>query len=235
MSRSVTRSTSSVTLRPILSPVSARTRSSAPAMGSPSSATIMSPALSPARPAAEFGLDRAHDHGALLRQPEGAAAALRDRGLLRGDADEGAAHAAVPDQFAEHEACGIGGDREADALRAHDDGGVDADDFAARGDQRPAGIAGIERGIGLDHVVDQPAVARAQRAAERGDDAGRHGGFEAERIADGDHQLAALELFGIAERRRRQASPPRRRAAAPDRYRDRRRRAAPAIPGRRPW
>ena len=28
--------------------------------------------------------------------------------------------------------------------------------------------------------------------------------FEAERIADGDHQLAALEQLGIAERRRRQ-------------------------------
>src|SRR5262249_1383110 len=66
----------------------------------------------------------------------------------------------------------------------------------------PTGIAGIEGGIGLDHVVDQPARAGTQRAAERGDHAGGDGRFEAERIADGDHQLAALEQLGIAERRR---------------------------------
>ena len=45
VSRSAPRSTSSATSRPIFSPVSARTRSSAPAMVSPSSATTMSPGL----------------------------------------------------------------------------------------------------------------------------------------------------------------------------------------------
>ena len=98
----------------------------------------------------------------------------------------------------------VGGDRKADALRAHDHRGVDADDLAARGDQRAARIAGIERGVGLDDVVDQAARSRAQRAAERRHDAGRHRRFEAERIADGDHELAALEQLGVAERRRRQ-------------------------------
>jgi hypothetical protein len=73
--------------------------------------------------------------------------------------------------------------------------GIDADDLAARRHQRAAGIAGIERGIGLDNVVDQPAGARAQAAAERRDHARRHGGFEAERIADGDHELATFEEF----------------------------------------
>ena len=42
---------------------------------------------------------------------------------------------------------------------------VDADHFAARVDQRAAGVAGIERGVGLNDVVDQPPGLRAQRAA----------------------------------------------------------------------
>ena len=75
-----------------------------------------------------------------------------------------------------------------------------------RGDQRPAGIAGIERGIGLDHVLDQPAGLRPQRAAERGDHARGHGRFKAERIADRDHQLAAPQRLGIAERCGRQVA-----------------------------
>ena len=77
-------------------------------------------------------LDGRRHHRALLPEGSGVTQPPRDGGLLRGDADEGAAHAAVADQFAEHEACGVGGDRKADALRAHDHRGVDADDLAAR-------------------------------------------------------------------------------------------------------
>ena len=150
------------------------------------------------------GLDSRDHHGAVLREAGGVAQPPRHRELLGRDADIGAPHPAVPHQFAEHEVGGVRGDREADALRAHDDGGVDADDLAVRGNQRPAGIARVERRVGLDHVVDQPAGLRAQRAAERGHDAGGHRRFEAERIADGDHELAALEPLGIAQRRRRQ-------------------------------
>ena len=95
-------------------------------------------------------------------------------------------------------------DRKADALRAHDHGGVDADHLAARGHERPARIAGIERGIGLDHVLDQAAGFRAQRTPERGNHAGGDRRFKAERIADRDHKLAALERLGIAELRGRQ-------------------------------
>src|SRR5271166_3333590 len=60
-----------------------------------------------------------------------------------------------------------------------------------------AGIPRIERGVGLDQVVDQPAVACAQRAAERRDHSRGYGRFESERIADRDHQLAAAQLLGI--------------------------------------
>ena len=40
----------------------------------------------------------------------------RDRRRLRGDADEGAPHATVPDELADHEAHGVAGDGKADAL-----------------------------------------------------------------------------------------------------------------------
>lgn len=41
----------------------------------------------------------------------------------------------------------------------------------------PPEIAGIERGIGLDHVLDGPPADRADRATERRDHAGRHRRF----------------------------------------------------------
>ena len=120
-------------------------------------------------------------------------------GRRRADADIGAPHPAVAGDLARDEIGGVGGDGEADALRAHDDGGVDADDLAGGRDQRAAGIAGVERRVGLHHVLDHPAGARLQRAAERGDDAGGDGRVEAERIADRDRDLAALQLRAVAE------------------------------------
>ena len=86
----------------------------------------------------------------------------RHRRGLTGHADIAAPHAAVLDQFAQHKLRGIGGDRETYPLRAANDGGVDADHFATRRHQRSAGIAGIERRVGLDHILNQPAVARPQ-------------------------------------------------------------------------
>ena len=57
--------------------------------------------------------------------------------------------------------------------------------------------------VWITSSISRP-VRERKRAAERRDDAGGHRRFEAERIADGDHQLAALKLLGIAERRGRQ-------------------------------
>ncbi len=88
--------------------------------------------------------------------------AARQPGLLRRDADIAAPYPAVPQELADHEFRRVGGDREADALRAGDDRRVDADHLAMRRHQRTAGIARIERRVGLNQVVDQPAGARAQ-------------------------------------------------------------------------
>src|SRR5919204_1274890 len=51
-------------------------------------------------------------------------------------------------------------------------GGVDPDDVPRPVGERAAGVAGIERGVGLDHVVDDSSALRRQRSPERGDDAG---------------------------------------------------------------
>jgi hypothetical protein len=63
-----------------------------------------------------------------------------------------------------------------------------------------AGVAGVQRRIGLDHARDQPSVRRTQRAAEAADDARSDGGLEAERVADRDRQLADAQRAAAAER-----------------------------------
>ena len=100
------------------------------------------------------------------------------------------------------------------------------DDAAAPVDERAAGVARVERRVGLDHVVDdahRAARAGRQRAAERGDDAGGHRAGEAVRVADRDDELADAQR---APRRRAAPgrAPARRRAARRGRRAGRRRR-----------
>ena len=60
------------------------------------------------------------------------------------------------------ELCGVDCGGETQALSREDNGGVDANHFTARIDQRAAGVARIERGVGLNHVVDKPTGLRTQ-------------------------------------------------------------------------
>ena len=92
----------------------------------------------------------------------------RDRRILSGNAHVRAPDPSIANQSADDELRGVRGDRETQPLRAGDDGRVDADDFAARVDERPAGIPRIQRRVGLNDVVHQPArtaiaaIARAR-------------------------------------------------------------------------
>ncbi len=94
----------------------------------------------------------------------------------------------------------VGRDGEADADRtaaAAIDSRVDADQLATHVDQRAAGIAGIDGGIGLD---EEAGIGNADMAAgKRGNDAAGGGLADAERVADGQHQVADLERVGIAD------------------------------------
>ena len=98
----------------------------------------------------------------------------------------------------------IDGNGEADAhaaAGARIDRRIDADQPPPGVDQRAAGIAGIDRRVGLDEeavVVDADVGARQRR-----DDALRHALADAERIADGDDEVADLKRVGIAEFDRR--------------------------------
>src|SRR4051794_38525452 len=99
---------------------------------------------------------------------------------------------------------------EADArvgIAARLDLGVHADDAAVAVEQRAAGVAGVDRRVGLHGVGDREAVRGVDRAPERGDDAGRDRALEAERRADGDRLVTGFELGRVAERERLQAAP----------------------------
>ena len=60
------------------------------------------------------------------------------RNILAADTDAGATHVPVRDQLTDDELHRVDRDRKADALRGQDDGSVDADDVAARVEQRTA-------------------------------------------------------------------------------------------------
>lgn len=72
--------------------------------------------------------------------------------------------------------------------------------------QGATGVAGIECGIGLQHIVDLPARLAAQRPAQRAHHARRDRALEAQRVAYRDCQLTHLKLAGIAKGQRRKRS-----------------------------
>ena len=61
----------------------------------------------------------------------------------------------------------------------------------------PPGVAGIDRGVGLDEILE--AVDAEMVAAERADDPRGHRVAEAERIADREHDVADLHTVECAE------------------------------------
>src|SRR4051812_31421261 len=141
-----------------------------------------------ARGAARF--DRHYAHTAFHRQIEVAHHTPRQQRVLPGYADVPASDPTMPQQLAYDQVSRVDCCGEADALRRHDDRGIDADHFAARVHEWSAGIARIERGIGLDHVVDQTSGLRTQAATQCAHDPGRDRALESIRVADGDRDLA---------------------------------------------
>ena len=144
---------------------SARCRSSTLSIACAPKRTIRSPSTSPARAAGLFG-STDWTSTAAAPSPWWYASRRSSGRRARADAEPRAAHAAVREQLAEHPRGGLDGDREADALRARDDRGVDAEHAAARVEQRAAGVARVERRGVLDDAVDQP-VRRGRAACGR--------------------------------------------------------------------
>src|SRR6185503_21103516 len=149
-----------------------------------------------------LAVDEAHEHRALGE------ARLLDRlrrDVARHDADPAAHDAAVLQDRVHDPAHQVDRDREADALDAGlapGDRAVEPHEFSARIDERAARVAEIDRGVGLDEVLEG---ADAELAAPgRADDALGHRLPEAERVADGEHRLADAQFVGATDRHDRQ-------------------------------
>ena len=119
--------------------------------------------------------------------------------VLAADADPAASEDSVADQSLGDELSGGRRDREADALGGKDDGSIHADHCSGRVHQRAAGIARIERSIGLDDVVEQSPGRAAHRAPQSADDARGYGVLEAVWASDGDRYLTNAHAGRIAE------------------------------------
>ena len=114
----------------------------------------------------------------------------------------------VLDELGHHTPYGFDRHREPDphaGARGAMDGGVHADEAATTVEQRTARVARIDRGVGLDHIVDGGARNGADLAPERADDTGGQRVVETERIADGNDLLTDPQRAGIAHRQRRSA------------------------------
>ena len=98
-----------------------------------------------------------------------------------------------------HPAGGLSGDGEADAAGVGQHGGIDPDHSALDVEERAAGVAGVDGGVGLDDVADGEAVGRLDAALQRRDDAGGERAVEPERVADRDRGIADLDVLGRAE------------------------------------
>src|SRR5262249_13208175 len=119
-----------------------------------------------------------------------------------------ALHVTGLDDLAHDRTSEIDGHREAVArvvARRALDRAVDADDFTLHVHKRTTRVAGIDRGVRLDEVLNRllRLASKLKRTALRADDALRHGEGQvlAERIANREHPLADARRLAVAERR----------------------------------
>ncbi len=145
------------------------------------------------------GRNAAHQRAFRTVQSDG----LRDRRrhFLDRDTKIRAGHVSIVHDLVHDGSGEVDGHRETDSLIAArsfgENGGVDADQFAAVVHERAAGVAGIDRRVGLDEVF---IVFDAEAGSPRGaDDAHRHGLADAIGVADGEHDVADLQLVGVAD------------------------------------
>ena len=160
----------------------------------PSMAVTMSPCSKPALAAGPFGTTLATMAPLASLRPSEDGDFRRH--ALDLDAQPAARDMAMRLKLRHHVMDGGGRNGEADAdaaARGREDHRIHADHLAAQVEGRAAGIAAIDRRVDLDEVV---IIARADVAADRGDDARGHRIGKAEGIADRDHPVADAQLRG---------------------------------------
>src|SRR5262249_31557973 len=112
-------------------------------------------------------------------------------------AHEAARHFTFIDDLVHDAARHVGGDRETDALvpagLARQDGRVDTNQLAVRVDQRPARVAAVNRGVGLDEILEAFDLA-AEATSGGTDDAHGDRTAQAERLPDRERHIANLNV-----------------------------------------
>src|ERR1700737_356279 len=93
-----------------------------------------------------------------------------DRPGFAGDTEVGANYVPIANQHRDDPLGRVARHREADALRHRDDRGVDANHLASGIDEWSARVAGVQRGIRLDDVLDGAATLRPHGATDGADD-----------------------------------------------------------------
>ena len=142
------------------------------------------------------GIDRGDHRAAALVEPDALGEIVGDR--LDAGADPAALDLSGRLELLDDRLRQRRRDREADADRAarrRIDHRVDADHLAGEVEHRPAGIAAVDRRIGLQIVVIGAGMDVARR---RRDDPGGDGAAEPERVADRQHPVADPRLARIA-------------------------------------
>jgi len=143
--------------------------------------------------------DLHHMHAARRRQVEITLHAPRDGRRRAGHADVRTPHATMREELHDDPLGGVDGGRERDRLRTGNDRGIHTDHLTRRVDQRAARVAGIQRGVGLDDIVDHAPGVGPQRPSERRDHPGRDRLREAERVPYGDGDLPDTQLAGFTQ------------------------------------
>ena len=123
------------------------------------------------------------------------------RDVVGFDPEEAMVDPARMDDLVHHVYHDAGRDRETDADRASgagEDRGVDSDQQPVAVDQRAAGIALVDCGVGLDEVLQR--VDSKVRSPQRRHDAHRDRLPDVERIADCQHDVADPQRLGSPKR-----------------------------------
>ncbi len=100
-----------------------------------------------------------------------------------------------------HVLYGVARDGETYALEAAgvgDDLGVHPDHRPTRVQQRPPGVAGVDRRVRLQSAAYSVVVGGFYRASDAADYTGRHAYPNVERVADGDDRLADIHRVRVA-------------------------------------
>src|SRR5688572_26190865 len=135
-------------------------------------------------------LDADNEHALRDRQAVMTHYAWVNRRVLSSNSNPTPPDAALLDEPGGHQLRRVARNGEADSLSGQDDGGVYADDLAARIHERAAGVARIQGRVSLDDIIHEPSRLRSHRAPQRAYHPGGNRLLKAVRTANRDGNLA---------------------------------------------